>query len=73
MLCAWSPIIPSRRWPAQAFNCGAYFNLRAYTAIRRRVAFLEHDRETTSDINALSAMIRSGEMLDEVASAVEMQ
>ena len=47
--------------------------LRAYMAIRRRVPFLEHDRETTSDINALSALIQSGEMLDEVASAVKMQ
>lgn len=35
----------------------------AYAAIRARVRTLEHDRETASDIEALAALIQSGQML----------
>jgi histidine ammonia-lyase len=38
----------------------------AYAKIRNHVAFLEHDRETTPDINALAQLIQSGELLDTV-------
>ncbi len=57
--------------PAGTRSLGAG-TFKAYTAIRRRVPFLEHDLETTPDINALAALIQSGEMLGEVASAVKM-
>jgi histidine ammonia-lyase len=42
---------------------------KVYTAIRRKVAFLEHDRETSSDTHALAELIRSGEMLREISGA----
>ncbi len=58
--------------PAGTRSLGAG-TFKAYTAIRRRVPFLEHDLETTPDINALAALIQSGEMLGEVASAVTMR
>lgn len=45
---------------------------RAYAAIRRRVAFMEHDHETTSDMEALAEFISSGEMLQEVAGRVAL-
>ena len=38
----------------------------AYSVLRKRVKFLEHDKETTSDIESLSEMIQSEEMLDSV-------
>lgn len=41
----------------------------AYRAIRRRVAFLECDRPLTPDIEALSALIGSGEILDDIKAA----
>jgi histidine ammonia-lyase len=45
---------------------------RAYSAIRKRVSFLEHDRETSSDINVLSTLIHRGELVDEVSEAVAL-
>jgi histidine ammonia-lyase len=45
---------------------------KAHALIRRHVSFLEHDRETASDINALSALIRSGELVVEVSQAVDL-
>ena len=39
---------------------------RAYAEIRGRVRFLEHDRETASDIEALAALIQSGRMLQAI-------
>jgi histidine ammonia-lyase len=39
----------------------------AYALIRRRVKFLKHDRETAPDIEALTALIRSGELIEAVA------
>jgi len=38
----------------------------AYSVLRERVKFLEHDKETTSDIKLLSELIQSNVMLDEV-------
>ena len=38
---------------------------RAYAEIRHRVPFLAHDRQTTSDIEALTDLIRSGALLDQ--------
>ena len=35
----------------------------AYDAIREQVAFLEHDRETTPDIERLAALILAEDML----------
>ena len=46
---------------------------KAYAAIRRQVSFLEHDRETSSDINLLSALIRGGELVNEVSGVVALQ
>jgi histidine ammonia-lyase len=42
----------------------------AYETIRKHVAFLEHDRETTPNIQVLAELIQSGELLDAVGSAV---
>jgi len=39
----------------------------AYAAIRERVNFLAHDRETMPDIEALADLIHSGELLEAVA------
>lgn len=36
---------------------------RAYAAIRKHIAFLAHDRQTTPDIEALAELICSGELL----------
>jgi len=36
---------------------------RAHAQVRQRVAFMEHDRQTTPDIEALCEMVRSGELL----------
>jgi histidine ammonia-lyase len=41
-----------------------------YEEIRRRVAFLEHDRELTPDIEALDELIRSGQILTRVRAAI---
>lgn len=38
-----------------------------YERVRQRVTFLEHDRETTPDIDALAALIQSDELLDAVS------
>jgi len=38
----------------------------AYSVLRERVKFLEHDRETMGDIEAASEMIQSGSMLESV-------
>ena len=44
--------------------------VKAYAAIRRQAAFMEHDRETSSDINALAELIRNGEILSEISDLV---
>jgi histidine ammonia-lyase len=41
----------------------------AYREIRRRVRYLEHDRETASDIEALAELIQGGELLAAVDRA----
>lgn len=41
----------------------------AYRDVRRRAPFLEHDRATTPDIEALAEMIRTGETVREAATA----
>ncbi len=41
----------------------------AYRAVRERVAFLDRDRELASDIEAIDALIRSGELLEAVDRA----
>jgi histidine ammonia-lyase len=41
----------------------------AYTAIRARAAYLEHDRPLADEIEALAELIRSGEMLRAVGDA----
>ena len=41
----------------------------AYAAIRQRVAFLEHDRQLSPDIEALADLIGSGELLADVLRA----
>jgi len=43
----------------------------AYAAVRERVNFLAHDRETTSSIENLADLIHSGELLEAVRDAVE--
>jgi histidine ammonia-lyase len=43
----------------------------AYEIIRKHVDFLEHDRETTPDILVLTELIKSGELLEAVESALE--
>jgi histidine ammonia-lyase len=43
----------------------------AYASIRKHVAFLEHDRETTPDIQVLADLIQKGKMLEAVGSALE--
>ncbi|MFV1858488.1 MAG: histidine ammonia-lyase [Anaerolineales bacterium] len=42
----------------------------AYASLRRCVAFLEHDRETSSDIEALAKLIHSEVLLEEVSLAL---
>ena len=42
----------------------------AYDVIRKHVAFLEEDRPLYDDINRLSAVVQSGEILDAVEAAV---
>ncbi len=42
---------------------------RAYTAIRDRVAFLDHDRPLTPDIDTLAELIQSGQLLLDGPSA----
>ncbi len=43
----------------------------AYATIREEhVAFLEHDRETTPDIQVLANLIQSGELLEAVGSVL---
>jgi histidine ammonia-lyase len=38
--------------------------------VRERAAFLEHDRETSSDIEALAVLIQSGEILRSAEAAL---
>jgi len=45
-------------------------NTAAYATVRQHVAFLEHDRETTPDIQVLAGLIQSGELLEAVKSAL---
>jgi histidine ammonia-lyase len=42
----------------------------AYDVVRKYVAFLDEDRPLFNDINALAAVVRSGEVLKEVEKAV---
>jgi histidine ammonia-lyase len=42
----------------------------AHATIRKYVAFLEHDRETTPDIDSLAQMVQSGELLEAVENAL---
>ena len=44
----------------------------AYAAIRERVSFLPHDRETAPDIEALAELIQSRGLLESVRDAVEL-
>jgi histidine ammonia-lyase len=46
--------------------------VKAYVAIRRQAAFMEHDRETSSDINGLGELIRSGEVLRDISGMVRL-
>ena len=41
----------------------------AYQAVRARVAFLEHDRETATDIESLAQLVHSGDLLAAVRAA----
>jgi histidine ammonia-lyase len=41
----------------------------AYTEIRKRVAFMEHDRQTTPDIEALYELVHSGDLLQSMETA----
>ena len=43
----------------------------AHARVRERVAFLEHDRELTPDIEALAELIRSNELAEVVRRAME--
>ena len=43
----------------------------AYAVIRKRVAFMEHDRQTTPDFEALYELIRSGDLLQAVGSFLQ--
>lgn len=43
---------------------------KAYEIIRKQVSFLEHDRETSSDMKTLSALVESGALIDEVGNVV---
>jgi histidine ammonia-lyase len=45
---------------------------KAYAAIRRHASFMEHDRETSSEINALVELIHRGEMLREISDLVAL-
>jgi histidine ammonia-lyase len=45
---------------------------KAYAAIRKQVSFLEHDRETSSDMKTLSALVESGALIDEVCKVVTL-
>ena len=42
----------------------------AYGQVRDQVAFLEHDRETSSDMETLAELIRTGEVLESVQAAL---
>ncbi len=43
---------------------------KVYDAVRSRVSFLEHDRETSSDINILAELIVSGQMIESISEKV---
>jgi histidine ammonia-lyase len=45
---------------------------RAYGTLRQHVAFLEHDRETASDIQTLSRLIHRGELVGAVSQVVAL-
>ncbi len=51
----------------QSLGCGT---AAAYATIRRCATFLDHDRETSSDIEALAELIRSEALLEEVSQAL---
>jgi histidine ammonia-lyase len=42
----------------------------AWQAIRKKIAYLDSDRQLSHDIEAMAAMVRSGEILDAVEAAV---
>jgi histidine ammonia-lyase len=46
---------------------------RAYAAIRKQIAFLEHDRETASDMSILASLIHSGDLIKEVTEVVPLE
>lgn len=45
----------------------------AYETLRKYVPFLEHDRETTSDMNKVADLIRSGEILSDINKKVSIK
>lgn len=55
-----------------AVACLGQGTSRAYTAVRRRVAYMEHDRESSPDIDLLAELICSGEMIAEISEMVEL-
>jgi histidine ammonia-lyase len=45
---------------------------KAYEAVRRQVSFLEHDRETSSDMKLLADLIRGGEIVSGISDLVAL-
>jgi histidine ammonia-lyase len=43
----------------------------AYSVLRKRVKFLEHDKETTGDIEAIASLIQSEEMLNGARRSIQ--
>jgi histidine ammonia-lyase len=46
---------------------------RAYAALRQSVSFLEHDRETSSDMEILSALIQGGQLVREISEVMVLE
>lgn len=53
-------------------SCLGQGTSRAHGVIRKHVTFLEHDRETASDMAILSQLIHSRELLKEVAAVIKI-
>lgn len=45
----------------------------AYASIRKATSFLEHDRETSSDMETLSTLIHSGELVKDVSAVIALE
>jgi len=57
---------------ANRADCLGEGTARVQAAVRRHVAFLEHDRETSPDTDRLAELILSGELIREITEMVDL-